>query len=98
GNRSENDVRTELRQLLVTEAELLHDARREVLDHDVATRDELAGDLDCLGAAKIEEDTLLSLVPLVEVAGSVRARLDVVRKDRQPAAEVDSCIRFDAND
>src|SRR5208283_2154918 len=71
GHRDHDEVRLELAQLVVTEPELVHHAGGEVVGHDVAMLDQLAGDRDRVRIGEIHQDAFLALIVLVEVARAV---------------------------
>src|SRR5206468_7911879 len=82
---------------LIAQTQTVNHIRGEVLDGNIAHRDNLLGDLRTLGLGDIELYAALSLVVLVEVAGAVDSRL-AVRPRREHAQRADSPHRLHADD
>jgi hypothetical protein len=79
-----HDVRLQLPQLVVAEAEALHDTRGEGLQHDVCPGDQLPGYLQCTGQLEVEADSVLVGVLVVEVAAPVGAVDAVLERTAAP--------------
>ena len=69
GHPQHHDVGPQRAHGLVVEAELLEDARREVLHHDIGVRNELLGAREPVGMAEIQGDAALAEVHGMEEAG-----------------------------
>src|SRR5690606_25651557 len=96
GKRAVDDVRADLAELFVVQAPRLHDARREVLDHNVADGDEALEDVEAERVADVEENALLVAVEVVEEAGVVERR--GVADDGPPEPDgIDRLGVFDAD-
>ena len=66
GMRTITDVGPDRAHDVVVEAELLEHPRREVLDDDVALRDELLREREAVGVTEVERDAALAEVHRVE--------------------------------
>ena len=83
-------------QRLVSDAEPIDHSGRKVLHRDVAMARQFARDRGRLRLGKIELKTALGLVPLVEAAGAVDARL-TLRVRRNDTVDARALAGFDAN-
>ncbi len=73
GDRAVHQPGIELGQLFVAQAQLFRTADLEVLDHHVAARGQLAGQLQARFALQVQRDRALVAVGAVEVRGIARA-------------------------
>src|SRR4029077_17035672 len=85
-----DDVGLDPALLVVAEAPIAQHPRAEILDHDVADRDQPLDDVEPLGGADIEAEAFLVDIGVVEIARGIEIDLEMLRcgRARQPAALV----------
>ena len=83
-HRGQHDARVHLAQRVVAEAEPLHRARREALDHRVRAGDEAEQAVAVLGAFEVEHDAALVGVEEEEDGGALGAGLVLVERGLHP--------------
>src|SRR5262249_13461539 len=83
-------------QTLVGQPHTGNHARREILYHQIAMRDETQRYLDRSGIAQVERDAALALIPLIEAAGAIDAGF-AVSKRRNKTIDLGFFYTFNPN-
>src|SRR4029079_9917238 len=98
GDRSDDDIRLDLLQLVVAQPESFHHAGREVFDDHVTFFDQLLYQSDTFGLIEVYEQALLAETPLVKKAGAINTTFHPGRIQRQTTSDIHSSLRLDLDD